>query len=112
MPLVQPRTTVDCSGLPVYDFSKLFNKEEIGKGAYGAVPTADYPFHGIDDKGQEFSFNLVYISCLVSMSEVNDDFFSRDIKTISVCIEILYDLVVNLKQSTTFPIGHCYLLIH
>ena len=34
--------------------SKLFNKEEIGKGAYGAVLTADYPFHGIDDKGQEF----------------------------------------------------------
>ena len=29
MPLVKPRTTVDCSGLPVYDFSKLFNKEEI-----------------------------------------------------------------------------------
>ena len=54
MPLVKPRTTVDCTGLPVYDFSKLFNKEEIGKGAYGAVPTADYPFHGIDDKGQEF----------------------------------------------------------
>ena len=54
MPLVQPRTTVDCSGLPVYDFSKLFNKEEIGKGVYGAVFTADYPFNGIDDKGQEF----------------------------------------------------------
>ena len=48
MPLVKPRTTVDCSGLPVYDFSKLFNKEEIGKGAYGAVLTADYPFNGID----------------------------------------------------------------
>ena len=54
MPLVKPRTTVDCSGLPVYDFSKLFNKEEIGKGAYGAVFTADYPYNGIDDKGQEF----------------------------------------------------------
>ena len=54
MPLVKPRTTVDCSGLPVYDFSKLFNKEEIGKGVYGAVFTADYPFNGIDDKGQEF----------------------------------------------------------
>lgn len=53
MPLVKPRTTVDCSGLPVYDFSKLFNKEEIGKGAYGAVFTADYPFNGIDGKGQE-----------------------------------------------------------
>ena len=48
MPLVKPRTTVDCSGLPVYDFTKLFNKEEIGKGAYGAVLTADYPFNGID----------------------------------------------------------------
>ena len=47
MPLVKPRTTVDCSGLPVYDFSKLFNKEEIGKGVYGAVFTADYPFNGI-----------------------------------------------------------------
>ena len=44
LPLVKPRTTVDCSGLPVYDFSKLFNKEEIGKGTYGAVFTADYPF--------------------------------------------------------------------
>ena len=53
MPLVKPRTTVDFSGLPVYDFSKLFNKEEIGKGAYGAVFTADYPFNGIDGKGQE-----------------------------------------------------------
>ena len=53
MPLVQPRTIVDCSGLPVYDFSKLFNKEEIGKGVYGAVFTADYPFNGIDDKGQD-----------------------------------------------------------
>ena len=51
MPLVKPRTTVDCSGLPVYDFS---NKEEIGKGAYGAVLTANYPFNGIGDKGQEF----------------------------------------------------------
>ena len=54
MPLVKPRTNVDCSGLPVYDFSKLFNKEDIGKVAYGAVLTADYPFNGIDDKGQEF----------------------------------------------------------
>ena len=54
VPLVKPRATVDCSGLPVYDFSKLFNKEEIGKGVYGAVFTADYPFNGIDDKGQEF----------------------------------------------------------
>ena len=54
MPLVKPRTTVDCTGLPVYDFSKSFNKEEIGKGAYGAVLTADYPFNAIDDKGQEF----------------------------------------------------------
>ena len=54
VPLVKPRTTVDCSGLPVYDFSKLFNKEEIGKGAYGAVLTANYPFNGIGDKGQEF----------------------------------------------------------
>ena len=44
LPLVKPRTTVDCSGLPVYEFSKLFNKEEIGKGTYGAVFTADYPF--------------------------------------------------------------------
>ena len=32
---------------------RLF-KEQIGKGAYGAVFTADYPFNGIDDKGQEF----------------------------------------------------------
>ena len=55
MPLVQPRTTVDCSGLPVYDFSKLFNKEEIGKGVYGAVFTADYPFNGIDDEGSRVS---------------------------------------------------------
>ena len=54
MPLVKPRTTVDCTGLPVYDFSKLFNKEEIGKGVYGAVLTANYPFSGIRDKGQEF----------------------------------------------------------
>ena len=54
VPLVKPRTTVDCSGLPVYDFSKLFNKEEVGKGVYGAVFTADYPFNGINDKGQEF----------------------------------------------------------
>ena len=54
MPLVKPRTTVDCSGLPVYDFLKLFNKEEIGKVVYGAVFTADYPFNGTDDKGQEF----------------------------------------------------------
>ena len=54
VPLVKPRTTVDCSGLPVYDFSKLFNIEEIGKVVYGAVFTADYPFNGIDDKGQEF----------------------------------------------------------
>ena len=51
MPLVKPRTTVDCSGLPVYDFS---NKEEIGKGAYGAVLTANYPINGIGYKGQEF----------------------------------------------------------
>ena len=54
VPLVKPRTTADRSGLPAYDFSKLFNKEEIGKGVYGAVFTADYPFNGIDDKGQEF----------------------------------------------------------
>ena len=40
LPLVKPRTTVDGTGLPVYDFSKLFNKEEIGKGVYGAVFTA------------------------------------------------------------------------
>ena len=68
MPLVKPRTTVDGTGLPVYDFSKLFNKEKIGKGAYGAVPTANYPFHGIDDKGQEFRFlgaSFSSFGCLV-----------------------------------------------
>ena len=54
MSLVKPRTTVDCFELPVYDFLKLFNKEEIGKVVYGAVFTADYPFNGTDDKGQEF----------------------------------------------------------
>ena len=66
MPLVKPRTTVDCSGLPVYDFSKLFNKEEIGKGAYGAVLTANYPFNGIGDKGQEFRvLGALFSSCSV-----------------------------------------------
>ena len=33
---------------------KIVYKEEIGNGAYGAVFTADYPFSGINDKGQEF----------------------------------------------------------
>ena len=65
MPLIKPRT-VDCSGLPVYDFSKLLNTEEIGKGAYGAVLTADYPFNGIDDKGQEFRvLGASFSSCSV-----------------------------------------------
>ena len=39
-PVLKPKT-IDCSGLPVHDFKCLTNKEIIGKGAYGAVFTAD-----------------------------------------------------------------------
>ena len=34
--------TIDCSGLPVHYFKCLTKKEIIGKGAYGAVFTADW----------------------------------------------------------------------
>ncbi|RMX38929.1 hypothetical protein pdam_00023926 [Pocillopora damicornis] len=34
--------TIDCSGLPDHDFKCLTKKEIIGKGAYGAVFTADW----------------------------------------------------------------------
>ena len=40
-PVLKPKT-IDCSGLPVHDFKCLTNKEIIGKGAYGAVFTADW----------------------------------------------------------------------
>ena len=32
---------VDCTGLPVLPFSRFSNKEEIGRGSYGAVFTAE-----------------------------------------------------------------------
>ena len=40
-PVLKPKT-IDCSGLPVHDFKCLTNKEIIGKGAYGAVFTANW----------------------------------------------------------------------
>ena len=52
VPVVKPKT-VDCSGLPLYDFSKVVNKEEIGKGAYGVVFTADFPTHGVDKRPEK-----------------------------------------------------------
>ena len=40
-PVLKPKT-IDCSGLPAHDFKCMTNKEIIGKGAYGAVFTADW----------------------------------------------------------------------
>ena len=40
-PVLKPKT-IDCSGLPLYDFKCFTNKEIIGKGAYGAVFTANF----------------------------------------------------------------------
>ena len=34
---------VDCSGIVVHDYSRFVNKEEIGKGSFGSVYTADDP---------------------------------------------------------------------
>ena len=39
--LLKPKA-IDVSDLPLFDFQKFFNKEEIGKGGFGAVFTADY----------------------------------------------------------------------
>ena len=41
-PVLKPKT-VDCSGLPLYDFNCFENKEIIGNGSFGAVFTADWP---------------------------------------------------------------------
>ena len=41
LPLLKPKA-IDVSDLPLFDFQKFFNKEEIGKGGFGAVFTADY----------------------------------------------------------------------
>ena len=38
------QTTLDCSGLPLYDSRCFINKEIIGNGAYSAVFTTDIPF--------------------------------------------------------------------
>ena len=43
--LLKPKA-IDVSDLPLFDFQKFFNKEEIGKGGFGAVFTADYYPHG------------------------------------------------------------------
>lgn len=45
LPSIKPRA-VDCSGLPIFDLKLFTNKEEIGKGGYGAVFTADWPGNG------------------------------------------------------------------
>ena len=42
LPSLKPKP-IDCSGLPLYDFQLLINKEEIGKGNYSAVLTAGWP---------------------------------------------------------------------
>ena len=41
LPLLKPKA-IDVSDLPLFDFQKFFNKEEIGKGGFGAVFTVDY----------------------------------------------------------------------
>ena len=46
LPSLKPKT-VDCSGLPVFDFGNFFNKEEIRKGGYGSVFTADFHPPGV-----------------------------------------------------------------
>ena len=38
LPLLKPKA-IDVSDLPLFDFQKSFNKEEIGKGGFGAVFT-------------------------------------------------------------------------
>ena len=52
VPVVKPKT-VNCSGIHLFDFSKFVNKEEIGKGAYGAVFTADFPTHSVDKRPEK-----------------------------------------------------------
>ena len=42
LPCIIPKS-IDCSGILVYDYSKLFNKEEIGKGSFGSVYSAEIP---------------------------------------------------------------------
>lgn len=49
VPVVKPKT-VNCSGIPLFDFSKFVNKEEIGKDAYGAVFTAT---HGVKKRPEK-----------------------------------------------------------
>ena len=40
LPLLKPKA-IDVSDVPLFDFQKFFNKEEIGKGGFGAVFTVD-----------------------------------------------------------------------
>ena len=42
LPFVKP-TIVDCSGLKVYGYHQFINKEEVGRGGFGAVFTAQLP---------------------------------------------------------------------
>lgn len=42
LPCIIPKS-IDCSGILVYDYSKLFNKEEISKGSFGSVYSAEIP---------------------------------------------------------------------
>ena len=52
LPSLKPKP-IDCSGLPLYDFQLLINKEEIGKGNYGAIFTADWPGNGAEKSAEK-----------------------------------------------------------
>ena len=54
LPSLKPNP-IDCSGLPLYDFQLLTNKEEMGKGNYGAVFTADWPGNGAERPAEKLA---------------------------------------------------------
>ena len=96
LPLLKPKA-IDVSDLPLFDFQKFFNKEEIGKGGFGAVFTADYYPHGNGNSPEK----VVVKKALGEDLEDKKNF----VKEARILRDLQHPNIVNFKGICTTPVA-------
>ena len=96
LPLLKPKAN-DVSDLPLFDFQKFFNKEEIGKGGFGAVFTADYYPRGSGNSPER----VVVKKALGEDLEDKKNF----VKEARILRDLQHPKIVNFKGICTTPVA-------
>ena len=96
-PFVNKPKTIDCSGLPIHDFKCLTNKEMIGKGAYGAVFTANW--QTVPDAGGK-SAEKVVVKKLLGEDILDKKMFVKEARIIQ---ELKHPNIVKFKGICNNP---------